>query len=159
MTLVIPNFTNSESGEYLCVASDGQQFVNHAFNLTITAGHSSQIPTTKLPITTTISKTTPATALAGGPPHVILIDIKPKIIHFGDNVTATCHVKSYPKYDIINWDVKTSEIPTNIEAISGNYSALLRINNFQRINEVPYRCSVKNSFGEDSRIVNILSSH
>jgi hypothetical protein len=48
-TLIIPNFDESDNGQYICVASDGQQFANHRFNVHLTAGPSTTA--THLPVT------------------------------------------------------------------------------------------------------------
>ncbi|XP_061190040.1 uncharacterized protein LOC133197871 [Saccostrea echinata] len=105
ITLVIPNFDDSHSGQYICLVSDGSQFVNHIFNLIVDAEHSCKLPTQTLPTQVTSLNTLPIVTKAPGPPHIVSVNVVPNIIRYGDNVVATCNVISYPPYDIFSWSM------------------------------------------------------
>ncbi|XP_022307008.1 uncharacterized protein LOC111113202 [Crassostrea virginica] len=50
-TLLITNYDITDNGQYICIASDGQEFANHVF--TLNAQHSESHPTTMTSTTTT----------------------------------------------------------------------------------------------------------
>ncbi|XP_062600824.1 MAM domain-containing glycosylphosphatidylinositol anchor protein 2-like [Saccostrea cucullata] len=64
-TLIIPNYEESDNGQYICVASDGQRFANHVFTLNMNdhrTSTSTELTTMTTTTSTTMKTTIPTTA-------------------------------------------------------------------------------------------------
>ncbi|XP_048750354.2 uncharacterized protein LOC125662216 [Ostrea edulis] len=170
-TLAFTNFDDSDNGQYICIASDGQQFANHIFNVRLNPAplttpsslNTGPSTTTSSPHTTTHSPITHkpthshyhTTTVQRGPPHITSIVFKPPNYRYGDDVQLTCHVESHPAYDNLGWNMLTdpSRIPANVHLTQDTNSVTVEITNFQRQNEVKYQCYVQNSEGLTVKVV------
>ena len=58
-TLLITNYDVTDNGQYICIASDGQEFANHVF--TLSAQHTDTHPTATTSTTTTTTTASTST--------------------------------------------------------------------------------------------------
>ncbi|XP_078327825.1 hemicentin-1-like [Crassostrea virginica] len=162
-TLLITNYDVTENGQYICVASDGQEFANHVFTLSAqhtethptatTSTTTTTSPTTTAPTTTTTSATTHSATHAPRPPTVLSMVVHPTNYHYGGDVHIVCTVESNPPHTMLGWNMMTdpNHIPSNIHLNYGTNKVTVNIKHLTDANIGKYQCFVRNSLGQDAQ--------
>nr|XP_022307006.1 uncharacterized protein LOC111113201 [Crassostrea virginica] len=117
-TLLITNYDVTENGQYICVASDGQEFANHVFTLSAqhtethptatTSTTTTTSPTTTAPTTTTTSATTHSATHGTGP---LCMNCRNVISPYECHMTTRCgiheqcYIEKYVRNNLVLYDL------------------------------------------------------